>query len=229
MFISAIIVAGGRGERMKSPVPKQFLDINGVSLISLSIIFFEKLEIVNEVIIVMLPEWIEHLENNILSKGSFEKVSKIVEGGKFRQDSFKNGLIHSKGEIVIDHDAVRPFPGFLDINNMVEKCEKLGAVVPIIPVKDTVKYLEDDRVQKTINRNNLFCVQTPQIFRKKLCLRAYKRAEEDEFYGSDTASLFENAKIPVYTYLGSVFNIKITTDDDLELARAINQYYFNHK
>ena len=105
MFISAIIVAGGRGERMKSPVPKQFLDINGVSLISLSIIFFEKLEIVNEVIIVILPEWIEHLENNILSKGSFKKVSKIVEGGKFRQDSFENGLIHSKGEIVIDHES----------------------------------------------------------------------------------------------------------------------------
>jgi 2-C-methyl-D-erythritol 4-phosphate cytidylyltransferase len=228
MFVSAIIVAAGKGERMRTPVPKQFLDIDGIPLISFSLSYFENAEVVDEVIIVAPSKWIDYVEKQIVLKGRFRKIGRVVEGGRLRQDSFKNGLVIARGEIVIDHDAARPFPGVLNIDAMIEKCKKVGAIIPIIPVNDTVKYVVEERIKKSIDRRNLFCVQTPQVFKKKLCERAYKRAEEDGFYGSDTASLLENAGIPVFTTLGSAFNKKITTEDDLALVKAINQYYFNH-
>jgi|GEM_PF-728059 len=229
MFVSAIIVAGGRGERIGTTIPKQFLEINGIPILSLCLLYFEKTEIVNEVIIVVLPEWIDYVKKRIVLKGRFEKVSRIIEGGKLRQDSFQNGLAVASGEIIIDNDSARPFPGMLDVDGMVKECTKVGAIVPVIPVSDTVKYVGKDNVKKTIDRKNLFCVQTPQVFKKELCEKAYKRAEEDKFYGSDTASLLENANIPVFTTPGSIFNIKITMKDDLVLAGLINQYYFNRR
>lgn len=229
MLVSAIIVAAGSGKRMGSPVPKQFLDVDGIPILSLSVAYFEKTEIVNEIIIVTLPEWIDYVKKKIVPRGRFRKVSNVVEGGRLRQDSFKNGLIVAKGEIIVDHDAARPFPGIVDINKTVKKCKKVGAIIPVIPINDTVRYVEGEKIKKTIDRSNLFYVQTPQVFKKELCERAYKKAEEDGFYGSDTASLFENAGIPVFIISGSVFNIKITTKDDIVLAKAINQYYFNRR
>lgn len=229
MLVSTIIVAAGSGKRMGTSVPKQFLDINGIPILSLSLLYFEKTESVNEIIIVVLPEWMDYVKKRIVLKGRFKKVSRIVEGGKLRQDSFQNGLAVASGEIIIDHDSARPFPGMLDVDRMVKECTKVGAIIPVIPVSDTVKYVGKDNVEKTIDRRNLFCVQTPQVFKKELCEKAYKRAEEDRFYGSDTASLLENAGIPVFTTPGSIFNIKITTKDDLALAKVINQYYLNRR
>ncbi|MEA3431739.1 MAG: 2-C-methyl-D-erythritol 4-phosphate cytidylyltransferase, partial [candidate division WOR-3 bacterium] len=92
MLVSTIIVAAGSGKRMGTSVPKQFLDINGIPILSLSLLYFEKTEIVNEIIIVVLPEWIDYVKKRIVLKGRFKKVSRIVEGGKLRQDSFQNGL-----------------------------------------------------------------------------------------------------------------------------------------
>ncbi len=229
MLVSTIIVAAGSGKRMGTSVPKQFLDINGIPILSLSLLYFEKTEIVNEVIIVALPEWIDYVKKRIVLKGRFKKVSRVIEGGKLRQHSFQNGLAVAKGEIIIDHDSARPFPGMLDVDGMVKECTKVGAIIPVILVNDTVKYVKSEKIEKTIDRSNLFYVQTPQVFKKELCEKAYKRAEEDRFYGSDTASLLENAGIPVFTTSGSIFNIKITTKDDLVLAGLINQYYFNRR
>lgn len=228
MLVSAIIVAAGKGERVKTPVPKQFLEVDGIPIISFSLSYLENAGIVDEIIIVTLLEWMDYVKKIVLN-GKFGKVSEVVEGGERRQDSFKSGLAIAKGEIVIDHDAARPFPGVLNIDEMVEKCREVGAIIPVIPVNDTVKYVGEGKVRKTLDRRGLFCVQTPQVFRRELCERAYKRAEENGFYGGDTASLLENSDIPVFTTRGSVFNIKITTGDDLALVRAINRRYSNHR
>ncbi len=223
MIVSAIIVAGGRGERMGSSVPKQFLDVKGVPLISFCLSFFEKSEVVDEVIIVTLPEWVDNVEKRIVSKANLRKVRKVIVGGEFRQDSFRLGLEKADGEIVVDHDAVRPFPGFLDVEDMVEKCMDFGAVIPVVPVSDTVKYLDGNKVRVTVDRGDLFCVQTPQVFKRDLCKRAYDLSHDKGFRASDTAALFEKAGIDVYTVRGSVFNIKVTTKEDILLLEKIDQ------
>ncbi|MCD5383464.1 2-C-methyl-D-erythritol 4-phosphate cytidylyltransferase [candidate division WOR-3 bacterium] len=220
MSVSVIVVAGGRGRRVGGGVPKQFLSINGTPIIFFSLADFEEEPLIDEVIVVTLPEWISYIDKEIETRG-YKKVKSIVEGGRRRQDSFKNGLDIISGDIVIDHDAVRPFPFTLNIKSMIEKCKRFGAVIPIVPVNDTIKYLKNERVERTVNREGLFLIQTPQVFKSDILRKAYKRVESVKVHLTDTASLLESAGIPIFTIPGSVFNIKITTKDDLKLASAI--------
>jgi 2-C-methyl-D-erythritol 4-phosphate cytidylyltransferase len=142
-------------------------------------------------------------------------------GGKERQDSVKTGIdaVGSDSDIVVIHDGVRPFISEEMLNISVHSAISSGAVTLGMPVKDTIKSVgSDGLVERTIERGSLWLTQTPQTFRREIIKTAYKRAYDDDFYGTDDASLVERIGINVRMIVGSYDNIKITTPGDLRNA-----------
>lgn len=220
MKATTIMPAAGRGERMGGEVDKQFLSLWGRPILSYTLEVFENCASVNEVILVVPEEQLHFCSTEIVEKFGFGKVKKVVPGGPRRQDSVYEGLkvVEDASGMVAIHDGVRPFvsPGL--IAESVERCKEYGAVIVAVKAKDTLKEGRGGFVDRTLVRENLWLVQTPQIFDYDLILRAYRKAEEDGFYGSDDSSLVERMGHRVKIIEGSYENIKITTPEDLTLA-----------
>jgi len=221
----AIITAGGMGKRMGQP--KQFLEIAGKPMVEQTISIFEKADCIDEIILVISPEEIEKAK-----KFKFKKIKKIVAGGKERQDSVNNGLkeLPDDCEIVAIHDGARPFVSVDIIEESVREAKKEGAIVVGVPVKDTIKQLQTSnikhqnkselQIEKTLNRKSLWRAQTPQVFKKEIIVKAYQ-AGYNRYQVTDDAMLVEKLGIPVKMAMGSYQNIKITTPEDLKLAKGI--------
>jgi 2-C-methyl-D-erythritol 4-phosphate cytidylyltransferase len=157
----------------------------------------------------------------VIEKYKFQKVSQIIPGGKRRQDSVKNGMdaLQKDADIVAIHDGVRPFVTKAMIEDSIHFAVRHGAVVLAMPVKDTIKISNPDgTVLKTLDRESLWQIQTPQTFQTNVIKEAYSRATEDGFIGTDDASLVERLGVKVHILPGSYTNIKITTPEDLLLA-----------
>jgi 2-C-methyl-D-erythritol 4-phosphate cytidylyltransferase len=157
----------------------------------------------------------------VIEKYQFKKVSQIVPGGKQRQESVKNGMdaLPKDEDIVVIHDGVRPFVSKTMIEDSIHSAVRYGAVILGMPVKDTMKMSNPDgTVLKTLARESLWQIQTPQTFQAKVIKEAYHRATEDGFLGTDDASLVERLGVKVHILPGSYANIKITTPEDLLLA-----------
>jgi 2-C-methyl-D-erythritol 4-phosphate cytidylyltransferase len=157
----------------------------------------------------------------IVEKYRFQKVSKIVPGGKRRQESVKNGIdaLPKDADIVAIHDGVRPLVTQTMIEDSIRSAMRYGAVVFALPVKDTIKMSNPDgTVLRTLDRESLWQIQTPQTFQVNVIREAHCRAVEDGFVGTDDASLVERLGGKVHILPGSYTNIKITTPEDLELA-----------
>jgi len=164
------------------------------------------------------------LAEDLVKRFGFTKVSRIIPGGAERQDSVYAGLkaLGPKMDLVLIHDGARPFitPDLID--RIVAETRVLKAVVAAIPVRDTIKEIgEDGRVLKTLNRDRLWEIQTPQGFHYSVLLKAYEKAFEDRYYGTDDAALVERLGIEVKVVPGSRFNLKITTPEDLALGEAL--------
>jgi 2-C-methyl-D-erythritol 4-phosphate cytidylyltransferase len=158
----------------------------------------------------------------IIEKYKLKKVSQIIPGGKRRQDSVKNGMdaLPKDEDIVVIHDGVRPFVTKNMIEDSIHAAVRYGAVIVAMPVKDTIKMSNPDgTVLKTLDRESLWQIQTPQTFQAKVIKEAYHRATEDGFAGTDDASLVERLGVKVHILPGSYTNIKITTPEDLLLAK----------
>ncbi len=221
----AIITAGGTGKRMGQP--KQFLEIAGKPMLEQTISVFEKANCIDEIILVISPEEIEKAK-----QFKFKKIKKIVAGGKERQDSVNNGLkeLPNDCEIVAIHDGARPFVEVKIIERAVEEAKKNGAVVVGVPVKDTIKQIAKNKQQtanntktaiiKTVDREQLWQAQTPQVFKKEIILKAYEQGY-NKYKVTDDAMLVEKLGVPVKMVMGSYQNIKITTPEDLKLAKGI--------
>jgi len=227
--VGVVIPAGGRGLRMLArptgggrTLPKPFLLLNGKPILQYSIQAFESRKSVNEIVIVVPEDQVRRAEE-LIKKARFKKVSHVVIGGSERQHSVRNGLLSfdKEPEIILVHDAVRPFVTAEVINKVVEESEKYGAAVVGVRVKDTVKLGEEGFYKKTLDRNKLWAVQTPQGFRFEILKRAHIAAQRTAFLGTDEASLVERLRIPVKIVEGDYRNIKITTDDDLKLAEML--------
>ena len=157
----------------------------------------------------------------IVEKYQFQKVSQIVPGGKRRQESVKNGIdaLPKDVDIVAIHDGVRPFVTQTMIEDSIHSAVRYGAVVFAMPVKETIKMSNPDgTVLKTLDRESLWQIQTPQTFQVNVIREAYSRATEDGFVGTDDASLVERLGVKVHILPGSYTNIKITTPEDLWFA-----------
>ncbi|MBN2282605.1 MAG: 2-C-methyl-D-erythritol 4-phosphate cytidylyltransferase [Deltaproteobacteria bacterium] len=217
----AIIVAGGSGKRMNTPVPKQFINLGGMPVLSRTISRFEQASSVTRIVLVVPKGDMEHVRHSIVGVQPRTKVIDVVAGGAARQDSVRNGLgaVGDEADIVVIHDGVRPFVDVALIEQVIAEAVRFGAAALAVPVRDTVKAVGTGGVVlDTPDRETLRFIQTPQAFQREILAEAYRKAYQDGFYGTDDAGLVERMGHPVRVMEGSYRNIKITTEDDLLLA-----------
>ena len=211
----ALIIAGGKGDRMNADIPKQFLLLNGTPILMHTLKQFSHFE----KIVLVLPrshfEYWEELCNNY----NFKLPLNLVAGGGNRFHSVKNGLdIIAENTIVAIHDGVRPLITTSLINDLVAKTKSGIGIIPIVPIKDSIRKLEGGN-SVHVDRNNLFKVQTPQCFLSADIKKAYTQDFSEIF--TDDASVFEGNGGKINTISGEDKNLKITTEKDLKIASIL--------
>ncbi|MBN1828275.1 MAG: 2-C-methyl-D-erythritol 4-phosphate cytidylyltransferase [Deltaproteobacteria bacterium] len=221
MTTSAIIVAAGHGLRMGAASPKQFLAISGVPILARAILPFEKAPSLQSIVIVTLENYIEYVKRDIVDAFSLTKVKAVVAGGMERQDSVLRGIsaVDPLASLIIIHDGVRPFVTVELIEDIISAAMMYGAAVPGIPMKETVKKINASHlVEATIDRKDLWLVQTPQGFQREVIENAYHNAYAEGFVGTDDAMLVERLGFKVRLVPGFQGNIKVTTPEDLRFG-----------
>ena len=217
----AIIVAGGKGTRMGSDIPKQFLPVNGLPVLMQTIKRFKECGDGLEIILVLPKEQHEYWYE-LCKKHRFTSTYTVAEGGETRFHSVKNGLamIPDDAEGIVGvHDGVRPFPSVEVIRNCYETARTAKAVVPVIPVVETLIHIDGQGNSETVPRDSYRLVQTPQAFDIQLLKRAYKQPYQDSF--TDDASVVDSIGQEITLIDGNRENIKITTPFDLRMARIL--------
>ena len=221
MKADAVIVSAGKGVRFMEGQKKQFYFLGGKPILAHTLDKFETCPLIRSILLVVSQEDMDTCLKEVIEKYKFKKVSQIVPGGKRRQESVKNGIdaLPKDADMVVIHDGVRPFVTRAMIEDSIHSAVRYGAVVLAMPVKDTIKISNPDgTVLKTLDRESLWQIQTPQTFQANVIKDAYYRATEDGFAGTDDASLVERTGAKVHILPGSYTNIKITTPEDLLLA-----------
>jgi len=224
--ISALILAGGKGVRMSSEQKKQYLALAGRPILQHTIERFTTSPGVHDILLVVPEKDQLFCLNTILRPLGIDTRVELVCGGKERQNSVLNGLEaladrvdHTKKNIVLIHDGVRPFADHLLLERCIKGAVRHRACVPGLRVSDTIKRGDHDGfVRSTVNRENLFQVQTPQAFDLDLILRAHRKAAETGCLATDDGALVEQMGEKVFITEGVRENIKITEPVDLELA-----------
>jgi 2-C-methyl-D-erythritol 4-phosphate cytidylyltransferase/2-C-methyl-D-erythritol 2,4-cyclodiphosphate synthase len=226
MFITAIIAAGGRGLRLGASQPKQLLDVNGAPILHRSFAAFRDHPRVDEIVVALPPDVLQSPPEYLRSGA---KPVLLVAGGARRQDSVANAFDHvaARAEIVVIHDAARPFVTAPLIDRTIEAAAEAGAAVCGVTSRDTVKEIAGADgpfaarvVGRTLPRESLFLAQTPQAFRRSVLADAIARGRQGE-EATDEAALAELAGHPVRLVEGDAFNLKITTPEDLAVAHAL--------
>ena len=218
--ISVIIVAAGSGNRMKSEISKQFLKINNKEIFAYSVEKFEKLDCISQIMVVTSEPYFQH---TLEVEEKYEwKKTKVIKGGKERQDSVYAGLNALETcDVVIVHDGVRPFVKEQNILDVINKTIKNGACILAVPMKETVKICKDSIVKETLNRSSLWSIQTPQGFMYKDILSAYKKLQVNDEVVTDDAVLMEKEGHKIFITEGEYSNIKITTPEDIVFGKAL--------
>ena len=218
-----VIVAAGTGSRMNMGINKQFIKLEGKEIIAYTIEKFYNNSNIEDIVVVVKEDESEFFKKEILDQYNFKNV-KIAYGGKERQDSVYNGLklLDEKCDVVLIHDGARPFVSDKIIDKSIEEAKEHKAIVVGVPVKDTIKVIDNDKnIVDTPNRSVLWAVQTPQTFDYNILIDAYKDAFKNKFYGTDDAMLVERIGYKVKMLEGSYNNIKITTQEDLNIGSQI--------
>lgn len=224
---TALIAAAGKGERMGAPLPKQFLPVGGVPLLVHALRPFEKVKEVTEVFLIIPPGKEDYCQREIVEKYALQKVTKLIVGGQERQESVSQGLgeVSPSTEVVVVHDGVRPCVTEDMIRDAIRVAGMSHGAVVGIPVSETVKEttLQEGRPEiiRTLDRSRLWLAQTPQAFPLAVLVEAHEKARHDAFTGTDEASLVERLGYHVIMVMGSPFNMKVTTPQDLILAEQI--------
>lgn len=222
---TAIVLAAGQGKRMGTKVQKQYLEISGKPVLFYSLDTFQKSKVIDEIVLVVGEGQEEYCKKEIVEKFGITKVSKIVRGGKERYDSVWCGLQEvTEGGFVFIHDGARPFITEDILLRAYETVQKEEACVVGMPVKDTIRIVDDSKFAKaTPDRNYVWLMQTPQVFETSLIKKAYSLLmEQDIIQVTDDVMVVEKTlEKKVKLVEGSYENIKITTPEDLEIAEAI--------
>lgn len=222
MSVGVVIPAAGQGKRMGTKESKQFLLFHQKPIFLHTIEVFENHPEVDEIVVVVRETEIERTKRLIKEHG-IKKVSKVVAGGRERQESVFMGLKAITTDLVLVHDAVRPFVTEKAITRLISEIRDYDAAILAVPMKDTVKKVEQNCVFGTLQRNQLWSVQTPQGFRRELLMKAHKEAEKNNDFATDDSALVEKLGVNVRVVDGEYTNIKITTPEDLIFAEAIYQ------
>jgi 2-C-methyl-D-erythritol 4-phosphate cytidylyltransferase len=212
--VAAIILAGGASQRMQG-VDKVWSTLGGRPIIAHTLSVFEDFAPVESIVLVVAPD-----RRHEAAALGFRKVSAIVAGGPRRQDSARAGLAELAPAVshVIVHDGARPFVTKALLEAGLEALATCGAAIPALPIADTVKEVQGDTVERSLDRTRLRAVQSPQFFSRTLLERAYAASAADAD-ATDDALLVERLGERVIVFPGSPANIKITTPDDLLFAR----------
>jgi 2-C-methyl-D-erythritol 4-phosphate cytidylyltransferase len=225
--IAAILPAAGLGTRMGSEKPKQFLELDGTPIVLLTLRRLMECREISDFFIATRAEETEPLEQR-LAKENLRETVHVVKGGETRQQSVANALaqVSAETELVLVHDAVRPFVTREQVQRVIDEARKRGGAILGVPAIDTIKEVRRSSlpqdvalISATIPREKIVLAQTPQGFQTRLLKEAFARAEQDGATASDEAALVERLGHDVYVVQGSERNIKITKPADMELAR----------
>lgn len=225
---SAVIVAAGRGKRMRTPVAKQFLEISGKPVLARTLEVFACHPRISRIQLVVSPDDMEFCETWILREFGKHTDIRMTAGGTRRQDSVYRGLLAlgETNETVLVHDGVRPFvtPGL--ISDCIDGAAETGACIAAIPASDTLKQVDSDNmITETLARDRIWLAQTPQAFSYSLIKNAFDKAAAEGFSGTDEASIVERTGRAVRIVEGSRLNIKITAPGDLEIAERLFEIF----
>lgn len=216
-----LILLGGKGNRLKNDIPKQFIKVNDKMICEYSLDVFSKSELIDEICISYIDGY-EDIYSYLLSK--YKKIKYKVKGGSERQYSIYNALVELENknfETIVIHDSARPFVTVEEIDSVIFSSKRYGAATTVLPVVDTIKICADNIVQKTLDRTLLYSVKTPQAFDFNTIFDAHNIALKDDFLGTDDCSLVERLNKKVHTVKANDNNIKITTNIDLIIMKAI--------
>lgn len=211
MNYSVIIVAAGKGTRMNLGYNKVYYRVDGKTILERTMKIFEEDERCSQIVIVTEGEDYKKQTNR------FNGKIVLVRGGKTRQESVQNGLFAVKEDIVFVHDGARPYITKECIDRLCESMIHNDAALLMVPAKDTIKTVKDGYIEFTPPRDSLMHAQTPQVFKTSLLLNCYRKAKEENFIGTDDASLVEKySDTRIAVVEGDYKNKKITTTEDLE-------------
>ncbi len=218
---AAIIVAGGVGSRMNSDIPKQFVEVLGKPIIAYTINSLSRCKDIDEIIIVTLPDYLVFCKD-IVDAFGFKKVTKIVCGGATRQESVYSGLkeVGDDIDIVAIHDGARPMIDADTITKCINAAYEHGAAAAGVKMKDTVKVVDEAGfIEYTADREKLWQVQTPQVFKKDIICSLHANAADNS--ATDDCILAEKAGYKVKMVEGKYENIKITTPQDIYIMKGL--------
>lgn len=219
--VAAVVVAAGSGERFKGD--KQFADLLGVPVLARTLSVFDGCPHIRDIVVVGKKDSVADIQN-LCDRYEISKVTAVVEGGKNRFESVVNGVKACSPDISFFaiHDGARPLVTDEIIADAVLRAKETGGAAPAVKVKDTVKRVNvEKRVVETPKRDFLYAVQTPQVFDSRLYKKALEKVENSDEEFTDDCSVMEFAGFDVFLTDGIYENIKITTPDDLEIARTI--------
>ena len=228
---TAIVLSSGQGKRMGTSVQKQYIELQGKPIIYYTLSVFQKSEIIDDIILVVGKDQLKYVQEEIVRKYHFTKVKTVVEGGHERYASVWQGLKAREYDkyyeniqdgYVFIHDGARPFVDEEMLERAYDTVRKYKACVAGVPSKDTIKLINEEQFAVTTpEREYVWAVQTPQVFEKTLIFEAYARLMEEEcVHVTDDAMVVEQMmRLPVKLFEGSYENIKITTPEDLDIAR----------
>ena len=218
----AIIVAAGSGTRLNASLPKPLVKLRGKPLVIYSLMVFEKSPLVSSVVIVGSLRYLPELQR-LVRKYRLKKISRIVAGGETRALSVSQGLqaLDDDTQFVLIHDAARPLVSLRIVEEAVKSCYKEAGVIVAVPAKPTIKRVNSRTmvIEETLDRRKLWEVQTPQVFRKDIIFKAHRIRKDVS--ATDDAFLVEKLGQKVKVVVGDYRNIKITTPEDLIIARAL--------
>ena len=224
MKISAIIPAAGSGTRFDTEKNKLFQEIDGIPVIIHTLKVISSVDEISEIIICTSTDLILEIEN-LAALHAIPKIKKIISGGKSRQESVFIGLKaldgEEKSDLALIHDGARPLVSQEIIKNTIKIAKEKGAAIAAIPVKNTIKRVNNQtsKVIETLNREELWNIQTPQVFEYEKILQAHVKLKNENF--TDDSAMMEKLGYAVFVVLGSYKNIKITTKEDMAIAKIL--------
>jgi len=220
----AIIVAAGAGRRFNGRADKLYLEILGKPLLAYALAAIEGANLVDEAVLVVGADKINYCQERIVERYNCKKVTQVISGGQYRQESVYLGLraLPKETRKVIVHDGGRPLIKSEKIDEVVRACSESAGAISAVPVSDTIKRVNKNLIiTGTLDREKLWQAQTPQAFSYNQLLEAHQRAYEHGFIGTDDASVLEAMRQPVKIVEGDYDNIKITTGNDFIVAKAL--------
>jgi 2-C-methyl-D-erythritol 4-phosphate cytidylyltransferase len=222
MRIIAIIPAGGEGKRFDESLPKQYHQINGKEILIYTLEIFQSCSLIDDIIVSAQKNYFNFIKE-LAEKYNITKLNKIVKGGKERQDSVYNALAEAEAsddDLIAVHDAARPLLSDKLLSKSLISAKKSDSILVAIKARDTLVRAHKF-IDSYVDRNNIYYVQTPQIYRYKILMEAMKLAKKKNFLGTDESMLVTRAGYKVKILEGSPLNIKITQLNDLEILKRI--------